>query len=153
KAEFRANPHCQARFDLSLRVTEANGCLELHCQYSRELFDAVTIERWLRHYETLLAAAAANPNESIGRLPILGSTEREQIVNDWVRWRSRLSQTLPPTLARLFPALQDADGAASADYRVYVLDWNLQLSPIGVPGELYISAPCSLINGQACSGG
>ncbi len=71
RTELMPNPYGFIRFDLSWSVTETDGQLELFSQYSTELFDAKTIQRWFRHYETLLAAIVANPDQHTDQLPRL----------------------------------------------------------------------------------
>jgi non-ribosomal peptide synthetase component F len=79
KVEAHPNPSCHVRFDLNLSVSERDGQFELFVQYSSELLDPSTIERWLCHYETLLGAVAAHPSLRISDLPRLclpdGTTE------------------------------------------------------------------------------
>ena len=48
------------QFDLGLNVVEEGDTLELEADYSTDLFDASTIERWLGDFENLLDAAAAD---------------------------------------------------------------------------------------------
>jgi len=48
------------QFDLGLNVVEEGDMLELEADYSTDLFDASTIERWLGDFERLLDAAAAD---------------------------------------------------------------------------------------------
>jgi amino acid adenylation domain-containing protein len=71
QAEAKSNPHCQARFDLSLSVAEREGQLELFGQYSTELLEETTVHRWLEHYESLLSAVTGNPNQTLASLPRL----------------------------------------------------------------------------------
>jgi amino acid adenylation domain-containing protein len=65
-----------AKFDLRLAVTEDADGLTLAVRYSTDLFDAARIRRVLGHYRNLLAAAAADPAQSISVLPILDEDER-----------------------------------------------------------------------------
>jgi amino acid adenylation domain-containing protein len=44
---------------------------------------AETIERFLQHYQVLLDAIVANPDQTIGELPILAPEERRQVVVEW----------------------------------------------------------------------
>jgi len=75
EAQVQTNPFCYARFDLSFSMAERDGQLELHCHYSAELFDPQTIDRWLRHYETLLRSIVANPEARLQEFPVLRTPE------------------------------------------------------------------------------
>ncbi|MBV9787345.1 MAG: hypothetical protein JOZ51_04180, partial [Chloroflexi bacterium] len=98
-----------ARFDLSLSIRESEQGLNATLLYNTDLFDAATITRMLEHYHTLLQSVVADPDRRISALPILAEAERQQLL------------------------------AWSNDAQIYVLDSNLQLAPIGVPGDVYIS--------------
>lgn len=98
-----------ARFDLSLSIRESEQGLDAMLLYNTDLFDAATISRMLEHYHTLLQSVVADPDRRISALPILAEAERQQLL------------------------------AWSNDAQIYVLDSNLQLTPIGVPGDVYIS--------------
>lgn len=63
----------------------------------------------LEHYHTLLASSVANPDRPISALPMLTPAEQQQVL------------------------------AWSDDAQIYLLDGNLQLVPIGVPGDVYIT--------------
>ncbi len=51
--------------------------------YNPDLFDATTITRMIGHWQTLLTAAAADPEKHIAELPILTDAERQQISIEW----------------------------------------------------------------------
>jgi amino acid adenylation domain-containing protein len=70
------NPKCALHFDLFFNIVEGQQGLNVECDYNTDLFDAATIERWLRHYETLLQGIATNPVEILGKIPLLTETER-----------------------------------------------------------------------------
>ena len=80
-----------AKFDLTLSLTEPApataqgpallplaGTLEHDC----DLFDAATAGRLWRHFATLLAGAAADPERSFAALPLLAPAERQQL-REW----------------------------------------------------------------------
>ena len=50
-----------AKFDLTIYLQEQDGRITGRIEYSADLFEAPTIERMVRHYETLLRAAASDP--------------------------------------------------------------------------------------------
>lgn len=64
--------------DLSLDVAADGSACWL--SYRADLFDAETAERLAGHFTTLLAAIAAEPDQPVGRLPLLTAAERYAIV-------------------------------------------------------------------------
>ncbi len=75
-------PALTALFDLTLTLDTAEGLLG-NLEYSTDLFDLTTIVRMEGHLQVLLAAAAADPNISVSRLPLWASAERHQVVAEW----------------------------------------------------------------------
>jgi amino acid adenylation domain-containing protein len=72
-----------SRFDLALSLSETGGGLRGHLVYNADLFDAGTAERFARHLERLLVAAAAQPDTPAADLPLLSEAERRQLVETW----------------------------------------------------------------------
>ena len=73
--------HDTAKFDLTLALSRTANGIEAGIEYNTELFGHSTIERMLRHYETLLAALLAKADTPLAALPWLGTAERNQIVD------------------------------------------------------------------------
>jgi non-ribosomal peptide synthetase component F len=63
-----AHGKVMTHFDLELDVAESPTGLTTRYVYSRDLFDAATIERMARHYHNLLESIVAAPDEPIGRI-------------------------------------------------------------------------------------
>jgi amino acid adenylation domain-containing protein len=72
-----------AKFDLTLSMREEAEGLRGALEYSTDLFDGVTIERMIRHFQTLLESIVANPDQCISDLPILSESERHQLLAEW----------------------------------------------------------------------
>ena len=70
-------------FDLNLTMEETISGLMGVLEYNKNLFDASTIERMAGHFQTLLAAIVANPNQPISQLPLLSDAERHQLLVEW----------------------------------------------------------------------
>ena len=85
-------PRLFFQFDLGLNVVEEGGRLELEADYSTDLFDAPTIERWLESFEHLLGAAASDP----------------QVCIETLSARVRQNQPKPALLPDAAPALRPA---------------------------------------------
>ncbi len=73
----------QAQLELSLILTETPDGFAGQVEYNTDLFDRSTIERFVGHLATLLAAAAADPGRKIEDLPLLTEGERRQLLEDW----------------------------------------------------------------------
>jgi len=76
-----------AKFDLSLSMSERQGSLRASLNYNTDLFDASTIERMIGHFQVLLEAIVANPDQRIGDLPLLTEAEKHQLLVEWNRTR------------------------------------------------------------------
>ncbi|MFG6101405.1 amino acid adenylation domain-containing protein [Leptothoe sp. EHU-05/26/07-4] len=70
----------KAVFDLRLDVVETDSGLEGFWEYSTDLFDASTINRMRGHFEILLKAIAADPQQQVDQLPLLTESEQHQLV-------------------------------------------------------------------------
>jgi amino acid adenylation domain-containing protein len=81
-------PKSFVNFDLFLNVVESEDGLVADCDYNRDLFDRTSIERWLRHLETLLEGLVANPRQLVSALPLLSDAERQRLVVDWNNTRT-----------------------------------------------------------------
>ncbi|HEV7588714.1 MAG TPA: aminotransferase class III-fold pyridoxal phosphate-dependent enzyme, partial [Longimicrobium sp.] len=74
-----------ARVELGLGVIELPNALRLDCDFSADLFDRETVERWLAHFERLLEGIAANPEVRLGALEMVGPGERRRLLEEWNR--------------------------------------------------------------------
>ncbi len=72
-----------ARFDLSLILTDYPDGLHGYLEYRTDLFTADAIERMVGHWLTLLEAALAHPAEQITILPLLTEKERHLLLEEW----------------------------------------------------------------------
>ncbi|MCC6809187.1 MAG: amino acid adenylation domain-containing protein, partial [Deltaproteobacteria bacterium] len=73
----------QAKFDLTMALSENDGYLQGVIEYATDLFDRETIERMAGHYANLLSAIAKNPDAKISALEMLGEAERKKLVVEW----------------------------------------------------------------------
>ncbi|WP_431194437.1 amino acid adenylation domain-containing protein [Pseudomonas synxantha] len=76
-------PATLAKFDLSLGVTEVNGCLQATFEYSTDLFDQARIERMAHHWLAMLEQLTQQPDTALRELHLLPAKDYRQIVHDW----------------------------------------------------------------------
>src|SRR5690349_17426820 len=71
------------RFDLELHVYERENHLRGSLIYSADLFDESTIARMAGHFQRLLEAIVADPDQCLSRLQLLTARERDQLILEW----------------------------------------------------------------------
>jgi len=76
EADVVPNAKAFVNFDLFLNVVDSDDGLRLDCDYSTDLFDAATIDRWLEFYRTLLLEMAADATQSVSAVAYIAPSER-----------------------------------------------------------------------------
>ncbi|HYO57772.1 condensation domain-containing protein, partial [Archangium sp.] len=73
-----------SRFDITLALESTEkGTVAGVWEYNTDLFDASTIARLAGHYERLLQAIAAHPEQRITELPLMTEGERRRVLVEW----------------------------------------------------------------------
>ncbi|MEM7061627.1 MAG: amino acid adenylation domain-containing protein [Cyanobacteria bacterium P01_B01_bin.77] len=72
-----------AKLDLSVDLYETPNGIVGGFEYNCDLFKPDTIQRMVQHFQTLLAAIVAAPNQPIAELSMLTAAERQQQLSDW----------------------------------------------------------------------
>lgn len=80
EVKVAANPKRFVNFDLFFNLVEARDGIRIEVDYSRDLFDEETVQRWIGHYRTLLEAAVASPAGRVDTLPILSTGEQAELL-------------------------------------------------------------------------
>ena len=70
-------------FDLTLALWQSGVVFRGELNFSTDLFTAESIDRMAGHYSALVAAAVAQPDQSLSRLPLLNGEERQQLLVGW----------------------------------------------------------------------
>ncbi|WP_438019494.1 amino acid adenylation domain-containing protein [Sorangium sp. So ce315] len=99
----------QARFDLTLFLTESGDAIEGAIEFDLDLFDPGTVARLAGHYETILRAAAAEPAARVAELPLLTPAERREVLVSWN------ATSAPPPPAACLHELFDAQAERSPE--------------------------------------
>ncbi len=79
-AEFYSSTE---RFKLKLSCQRLGSGLRLQFHYDPEVYERAGIERLADEYVTLLAGALAEPEQLVGRLAVVGASERHQLLVEW----------------------------------------------------------------------
>ncbi|MFB6363595.1 amino acid adenylation domain-containing protein, partial [Paenibacillus elgii] len=90
-AEFKTfplNPGV-SRFDLTFNAAEADGCLQLHMEYSSRLFRHDTVERMMGHFVQALKSFADHSEQKIGDVDMVTAEEKEAILSGFNGTKAR----------------------------------------------------------------
>ncbi|HDS1734302.1 non-ribosomal peptide synthetase [Pseudomonas sp. BP8] len=74
-----------AQFDLTLETVEHEAGIAVSLTYATALFDEATIAQLAGHWQDLLAAIVAQPQQRIAELALLNAAQQQQVVHDWNR--------------------------------------------------------------------
>ncbi|BBD60567.1 amino acid adenylation domain-containing protein [Nostoc sp. HK-01] len=81
--EVLKNYNTTAKFDIDLNIIQSNTELLLELEYNTDLFSSQTIQRWGKHYITLLESLVAHPQQRITELLLLTNIDRQQLLVEW----------------------------------------------------------------------
>jgi len=81
-----------SKFDLAVDAYEDEG-LHFRFEYNSDLFERETIDRMMRHLESLVTAAIEQPDQALADLPLITPEERQKLV-EWNRTASEYPRDL-----------------------------------------------------------
>ncbi|KPI10858.1 amino acid adenylation domain protein [Actinobacteria bacterium OK074] len=128
-AEWETVHNDTTQFDLSLEAFLTGGQLRIEATYRGGLFAPETVDRLLRHLETVLGAALTDPELPVSRLPLMTEAEEHRVVGEW-------NATAHPVPVTTLTELLDRQAARTPDAPALVAD--------GTPGERDGSTPAEL---------
>ncbi|MEC9375343.1 MAG: amino acid adenylation domain-containing protein [Pseudomonadota bacterium] len=72
-----------SKFDLNIAAAEFDNGIGIEFEYNTDLFDVETIERFAKHYDSLLKEVTQDPAKPISQLNLLTDSEYRTLVHDW----------------------------------------------------------------------
>ncbi len=76
-------PIAGVQYDLHLKIKQRNGELTCYFDYDKGLFSEKIVSGMSRHFSNILSAMLSDPGRPLGKLEMLTSKERKQILHDW----------------------------------------------------------------------
>ena len=83
----------RAPFDLLLDMMEHDGCLGGAVRYNTDLFARESVERMIRHFETLLQAIVEHPERRLSEFAVLPREEQQLALKQWNDTATNYPQT------------------------------------------------------------
>lgn len=93
-------PPAGSRFDLAVFLIEMPAGVSIQVDYNIALFDSGRIARMLGHLRTLLEGVLADPAQSLSALPLLTSSEAEEVIVWNSTFRPMIQQSVPELFDR-----------------------------------------------------
>ena len=126
KAQYLAVENQRIKFDLSLFLeeieTEKGSYLEGFWEYDGDLFTPERITRMVGHFQTLLKGIVANPQQTVGELPLLTESEEQQLLVEWNQTQTSypdhycIHQLFEEQVVKIPDAIAVIDGEKSLTY-------------------------------------
>ncbi|MCP3741598.1 condensation domain-containing protein, partial [Rossellomorea sp. BNER] len=132
ECEFLPIAISESKYDLFLTVIEFNSQVIIRFDYNQEVLSEETITRWASYYKGMLKARIDEDATAISEMNVASDEEEVNIINHF--------STFP------YDYINSMVGAELSQYglsegeavRVFILDKNMQLLPMGMVGEIYI---------------
>ncbi|NJM67005.1 MAG: amino acid adenylation domain-containing protein [Acaryochloris sp. RU_4_1] len=117
-----------AKYDLTLLISETAKGLAGSCEYNTDLFDPETITQMLGHYQVLLESIVTNPGQSISALPLLTTAEQHQLLVEWNNTEKPYSthQTVHQLFEEQVERTPDAIAIVCGNQSITYQDLNIQ---------------------------
>ncbi|ARV58895.1 hypothetical protein BZZ01_09850 [Nostocales cyanobacterium HT-58-2] len=136
-----------AKFDLSLLMEENDYELVGVWEYNSNLFNEATITNMASHFQILLEAIVANPEQRIAALPLLTQPEQQQLLEEWNNTQASYSEDI--CIHQLFEAqvelTPDAVAVVFEDQQLTYRELNDRanqlahyLQKLGVGSEIFV---------------
>ena len=81
-----------AMFDITLKFEEQSEQLFAELEYNTDLFKASTIERFIEHFNNILAEVIQNPNQKVSALRLSSDTEVKRLTLDFNQTNKQYSK-------------------------------------------------------------
>ncbi|MBK5406978.1 non-ribosomal peptide synthetase [Pseudomonas sp. TH34] len=153
--EYLANDARATKFDLNLEVTDLDHRLGCCLTYSTDLFDEPRIARMAAHWQNLLEALLADPQQRLSELPLLEAGEQRALQDSLgiEAGEHRLDQCIHHLFSEQALARPDAPALTFAgqtlsyselDSRANRLAWMLRERGVGPQVRVGLALPRSL---------
>lgn len=83
-----------SKFDLSLTITQVEGGLEGHIEYSTELFRKSSIERLIQHFLAILETVVTSPEDKLADIQMINEGEKKLILSGFNQTENKFDHDL-----------------------------------------------------------
>ena len=81
KHRFITGPRYYYQYDLGFNLVEKDNTIHVECDYNCNLFNEDVIQHWVKAYQAVLEAVVDEPNQPVGRLPMMSAGKAQRLVS------------------------------------------------------------------------
>jgi amino acid adenylation domain-containing protein len=74
---------CSVKYDLEVHFSEIGEYVSIQLNYDESLYDKQFVKRLLYHYRNIISDVVKKPSQSIGKIDLMSSSEKTQLLNDF----------------------------------------------------------------------
>ncbi|MDW7617333.1 amino acid adenylation domain-containing protein [Peribacillus simplex] len=132
KCEYIPVNITESKYDLFLSIIEFNNQVIFRFDYNKEVISGETLNRWSEYYKEILRSKLDKVPKPLSELTLISGEEEENILNHFSTFKfDYIERALREDLSQ-YGLLEEEE------VRAFILDKNMQLSPKGMTGEIYI---------------
>ncbi|WP_111977557.1 non-ribosomal peptide synthetase [Algibacillus agarilyticus] len=83
EVKWLSQPVHYTAFPITLNLTEVDNGMVLECDFSRDLFDTSSIERYVDSFFTILENVIEKPEQTLDCVPLLNAHNQKRLFTDW----------------------------------------------------------------------
>ncbi|MCT2347249.1 condensation domain-containing protein, partial [Niallia taxi] len=121
----------ESKYDLFLTIIEFNNQVIMRFDYNQEVISERTINRWACYFKNILNAKIKEDNTAVSEISIFSDEEVDSIHQLSAYSYDYINHKLKADLLQY-------GLAEGEEVKVFILDKNMMLLPIGMIGEIYI---------------
>jgi amino acid adenylation domain-containing protein len=125
-------PQQEGQFDLELEMADTGAPLFGAFKYNPDLFDSITIARWVDSFVVLLRGIVEDPLRPVDHLPLLSETDRRQLLDSYGGQPEQhvAVETLHTTFERQASRAPDAIALAHGEHRMTYAELNRRANAV-----------------------
>ncbi len=132
--------------DLFFNLNETPTGLKAYVDFRTDLFDAPTIQRWLKHYEAIILSLAESVDQDIASVEVLTPDQRQQLLIDWNQTKSPYPEkTAAELFERVAENFPDRTAISHSDRKLTYAELNAEanrlarhLAALGVQPQTFV---------------
>ncbi len=131
--EYISTEISESKYDLYVGILEMDNKLNIRFDYSKDIFAEETINRWVKYFKLMLKAVVEENNSPLEEINIVDTEEMELITNKFSTFKCGYIESKLGEELSNYGILNKEESI-----RVFILDNDMNITGIGIIGDIYI---------------